>query len=247
MPRRKESRFTVPEADPYQSLDAAVADVAQTRRDRLSVKYDGVLGAPPPWFSTDIHESFLAARTRLLDVGGFDEKGYAPEELYRIIAKVIEEDQAADAHPENALNRETFLVPPRDREDIYTLAGLWKLYQLGEKDGTPLVLGEHLQSRVEQGQKYSAHQAANAKKPRGRVGGSKTTIDDLVRRLVRSHPEDSTKDLWSNFPTLLGDYQLDPKWINDNRIEYNFKEKRKRMSFGRFRNIVSDIRTKNAR
>jgi hypothetical protein len=246
MPNNKASRPAKYENDFYQRIDATVADVAEIRRARLSREYDGVLGTPPRWFTTDTQNSFFEARNRLLDEGGFDKKGYTPEKLYSLIVKVIEEDKEAIAHPKRALNRDTFLVPPRDRENIYTLAGLWKLYQQGENKGTPLLLGDFLQSRVEQGQKYSAHQARNAKKLRGRVGDGKTRMNDLVRRVVRSHPDDSAKELWSRFPNVLRDYQLDPEWVGDD-IEYSFKDERKRLKLSRFKNMVSAIRTNNSR
>lgn len=246
MPNKTASKDNKSSDQQYDWMDAAVADVSRTRRARLAVKYDGVLGPPPPWFTTDTRDSFLKARERLLNEGGFDQKGYTPEVLYGLIAAVIKEHKAASDHPNEALNRDTFLVPPKDRANIYTLAGLWKLYQQGETNGTPVLLGEFLQNRVEQGQKYSAHQARNAQKPRGRVGDSKNTIGDLVRRIVRSHSDDNAKELWDRFYNILRDYQSDPEWTNKG-IEYNCEDKRKSITLGRFRNIVSATRKKNSR
>ncbi|MDK2743480.1 MAG: hypothetical protein NDI90_11240 [Nitrospira sp. BO4] len=246
MPKKRGLIHTKSEDQRFNWIDTAVADVGSTRRARLAVKYDGVLGPPPPWFTTDTQNAFLTARNRLLDKGGFDGKGYTPEALYRLIARVIEEDKIAIAHPRQALNRGTFLVPPKDREDLQTLAGLWNLFQQGELKGTPLLLGAFLQGRVEQGQNYSAQQAHKARKPRGRVGDGRIRMNDLVKRIVRSHPDDSTKELWAKFPNVLRDCQLDPEWIKD-KIEYNFRDKRKRISPGRFKNIVSALRVNNSR
>jgi hypothetical protein len=130
MPKRRGSRPTESKDDPYQCVDAA-ADAASTLRGRRSVEYDGVLGRPPDCFPRSDQDSFLTARNRLLDNGGFEERGYNPEELHRFIDKVIEEDEASIRHPGTALNRNTFMVPPADRRDIYTLAHLWTAYQLG--------------------------------------------------------------------------------------------------------------------
>lgn len=246
MPNKMAAKHNKSSDQRYDWMDAAVADVNRTRRARLAVKYDGVLGPPPPWFTTDTQNSFLKARERLLNEGGFDQKGYTPEVLYGLIAAVIKENEAASLHPNEALNRDTFLVPPKDRANIHTLAGLWNLYQLGEKKGTPVLLGDFLQGRVEQGQNYAAQQALKARKLRGRVGDGKITINDLVKRVIRSQPDDTTKELWNSFFNVLKDYQLDPEWVNDD-IEYNFKDRRKSISPGRFKNIVSALRANNSR
>lgn len=130
MPKKRASQ-PIESDDPYQWVDAAVADTGKSLRDRRSVKYDGVLGCPPDCFPKSDQDSFLNARNRLLDKGGFDESGYNSEELHRLIDKVVEEDEAAISHPEEALNRNTFMAPPADRQDIYTLAYLWTTYQFG--------------------------------------------------------------------------------------------------------------------
>ena len=91
------------------------------------------LVVPPECFPKSDQDSFLNARNRLLDSGGFDKRGYNPEELHRFINKMIEENEEAIRDPEKALNRNAFMIPPADRRDISTLAHLRTAYQLGSE------------------------------------------------------------------------------------------------------------------
>ena len=142
MPKRQDSRPTVSDGDPYQRVDATVADSAQTLHLRLSEKYDGVLGPPPPWFPNGEKRAFLTARNRLLDKGGFDKGGCDPQEVRRLIAQVIAEEKTATRHPKVAINHYAFMVPPVDRQNLYTLASLWAAYKLGPVRGLKKLAGD---------------------------------------------------------------------------------------------------------
>jgi hypothetical protein len=142
MPNDRASRPTEAEDNFCQELDATIAKRHQAHKDRLSVKYDGVLGPPPPWFPKHAERAFLSARRRLLNEGGLDGRGHDPEEIRRLISQAIEEEKSALAHREIAINYNTFMVPPRDREAIYTLAHLWAAFKLGPVRGLKKMAGE---------------------------------------------------------------------------------------------------------
>ena len=60
-------------------------------------------------------------------------------------------------------------------------------------------------------------------------------------------------DRWNAFVNILGEYQLDPVEKDDdtdprkNKVEYNFKDGRKSITYGRFQNALTSSRKKKSR
>ena len=86
-------------------------------------------------------------------------------------------------------------------------------------------------------------QSINAKRLR-------SIIQKLIEKLALSkeHNAESAKQLWTHFFYELEASEFDPEEINNmtdlskSAYEYNFLGKRKRITFGRFANIVSNYR-----
>lgn len=83
----------------------------------------------------------------------------------------------------------------------------------------------------------------------------RSQIKELVKNLALSneHNAESAKQLWTHFFSELEASEFDPEEINHmtdlskSAYEYNFLEKRKRITFGRFANMISDCRKLKSR
>lgn len=92
------------------------------------------------------------------------------------------------------------------------------------------------------------NQSIKAKKLRSK-------INELIKNLALSneHIDESAKQLWTHFFSELDASEFDPEEIDHNTdlsksaYEYNFLDKRKRITFGRFANIVSKCRKLKSR
>ena len=122
--------------------------------------------------------------------------------------------------------------PPasREREDA------WRL--VGEAMAAPtFAIGDRARTA----------QRKRAKEPRGKVAGSKKTIGEMIRELAQKpqHRHETARELWTHFFDYLGGLELDPREVSSNdpsksAYSYDFQEKRKRIGFERFSNIVSE-------
>ncbi len=105
------------------------------------------------------------------------------------------------------------------------------------------------------GVKSKEAQSKRAKKPRGSITSGGETIGQLIERLALQpqHRSDTAKELWAHFFCLLGMKELYPKEVADPAsltkyaYEYDFGEGRKKVTFGRFANIVSRSRSTKSR
>ena len=101
-----------------------------------------------------------------------------------------------------------------------------------------------------------AAQSRRAKKPRGKVTSGGDTLDQLIEKLAArpQYRAQTAKDLWPRFFAVLNDEGLDPKEIIEDpsslskyAYEYDFGDGRKKITFGRFANIVSRARAARSR
>lgn len=93
------------------------------------------------------------------------------------------------------------------------------------------------------------NQAARARKPRGKTADGRT-IGEIVGKLIRK-PEllgCSAKELWPHFYAALEEAGLDPQEegkVKSGRsagYSYEYRGRRKSISFKHFANAVSDLR-----
>jgi|TARA_B110000971_G_scaffold218425_1_gene257155 hypothetical protein len=133
---------------------------------------------------------------------------------------------------------------------IDELAHIRYAVSLGQDKGLLVLAGE--QASI--GQKFRDSQSAKAKKPRGKLGvsyDSSLSINEVIQLLISRNSKDtSASELWNEFYGELDKSHLDPKEIgnSDQRkavYEYAFNDKRKTISYGRFANVVSDIKNKS--
>lgn len=105
------------------------------------------------------------------------------------------------------------------------------------------------------GLKTRENQKLRAQKPRAKAGENDETIRAIIEELILK-PElraMSVKELWPHFRSTLEGHGLDPKEINipgdirKSQYVYHFKDRVRKISFGRFGNVVSQIRRKIAR
>ena len=95
-------------------------------------------------------------------------------------------------------------------------------------------------------------QRRRAKKPRGRVTDDGKTLRQIIETLV-AKPESrdlSAPELWPRLYAELDQLDLDPKEINPGKLKkaacsYQFNSKRKRITYRRFANLVSEFRNKS--
>jgi hypothetical protein len=98
-------------------------------------------------------------------------------------------------------------------------------------------------------------QSRRAKKPRGKITSYGETLGQLIERLALQpqYRSDAAKELWPRFFCLLEMKELHPEEVADPAsltkyaYEYDLDEGRKRITFGRFANIVSRARTAKSR
>jgi hypothetical protein len=102
------------------------------------------------------------------------------------------------------------------------------------------------------GLKYRHAQSERARRPRGRLTDEGETMSEVVRRLALK-PErrnDTAWELWSHLHAELDDLRLAPQLIDNPELgksfcTYDFKDGRKKITFGQFANLVSGARSKS--
>jgi hypothetical protein len=188
----------------------------------------------------NFQKEFNAARNRLLD-----NCGYSADQLLNLIAQEMGSYRYALRSPEKPVSYGGFLWPPAVAKDVSLLAHIKTAVRLGPEKGLAFLTDPSHAGKITKGERYGRHQSRIAKHPRGKINESGITVNQIIGRLARRDDE-RVKDLWSEFYGLLRECLLDPKWI-DGGIEYNYKKRRKSISFGRFSNIVSATRSKKSR
>ena len=236
MPKNKASESTNPENDPYQWVDAAVADTHQTVLTRLSLKYDGVMGKPDEWVPQNFQLEFQNARNRLLD------GGYTVEQVRDLMAKEMRRSRYAYCNPKNPVSYGGFVWPPEVRSDVLTLAHLKTAVRLGPEKGLAFLTDEAHAKKVNKGERYGKHQSRNAKRPRGKIWNGGLTISQIIGRLARRQDE-RAKDLWGAFHGELDELGLNPQYSSMGIIEYDTEAGRKSMTLGTFEKTISQYRT----
>lgn len=113
---------------------------------------------------------------------------------------------------------------------------------------------DHIRPTLVIGDNHSRAQSKRAKKPRGKLlPDSDNTIKDIISNLALSaeHCEETAKELWPHFFSKLDEMHLNPEESADEekkeRIFFDYKNARKRFSFERFSNDVSEFRNKKSR
>jgi len=104
-------------------------------------------------------------------------------------------------------------------------------------------------STFEIGLRAKESQRARAKKPRGKVDDGRA-IRDIITGLASKpeYREDKASELWPHLHNTLDELELSPDESGDpadpakSFYTYDFKGKRKRLTYGRFKNIVSEHR-----
>lgn len=99
------------------------------------------------------------------------------------------------------------------------------------------------------GQLTRVAQSKRAAKPRGRVGDKNMTVGEIVKALCLKpeRQEETAGQLWNHFVAELDINGLEPKVMTAERVqksscEYDFKDRRKSISYGQFANLVSKAR-----
>jgi hypothetical protein len=106
---------------------------------------------------------------------------------------------------------------------------------------------------IELGQKTAQLQSDRAKKSRGRVSPGGQTSRQIIERVVEINPTGKIQQYWETFFRRLDEAVLAPRFVYDPfdekkvSIEYETTtQPRKKMSFARFKNIISEIRRKKS-
>lgn len=108
---------------------------------------------------------------------------------------------------------------------------------------------------IEIGLRTKRAQSERAKKPRSRVTDFGETLEQLIAELALDpqHRDSTAKDLWPHFFAELDTQELNPEEVNHPLdvtkcgYMYDFGSGRKKITFGRFANIVSQARRKKSR
>lgn len=98
-------------------------------------------------------------------------------------------------------------------------------------------------------------QSRRAKKPRGKITSYGETLGHLIENLALQpqYRSETAKELWTHFFAVLRERELYPEEIKDPTsrakyaYEYDFGDGRKKVTFGRFANIVSRARSAKSR
>ncbi len=236
MPKRKDSQVPVSDADPDQSVDAAVTNNAKILRDRLSLEYDGVMGKPADWIPENFQRDFQAARNRLLDAG------YTANKIRGHMAKEMRRSRYALRNPLTPIWYGGFAWPLEVLSDVLTLAHVKRAVRLGREKGLAFLTDETHAKKVNKGERYGQHQSSNAKRPRGKIREGGPTISQIIGRLSRRQGQ-SAKDLWDAFYGELDEQGLNPQYMSTGSIAFDFKMERKPITFGTFEKTVSQYRT----
>jgi hypothetical protein len=109
---------------------------------------------------------------------------------------------------------------------------------------------------LKMGDDYSRSQSSNAQKKRGKLSSDGATMSDIVSRLSTMHPEETAKEIWPHLYSELDQMCLNPSEHYDHDrpddhaklvVSYDHNGARKKITFGRFANIISECRQKKSR
>lgn len=91
---------------------------------------------------------------------------------------------------------------------------------------------------------YSKSQSNRAKNPRGKLDENKR-IGDIIAELVRHHPSETAKELWTRFLGKLEAYGLQPHESTSGPIlvQYEGQKGQGKMKFRNFENWVAKTKT----
>lgn len=99
------------------------------------------------------------------------------------------------------------------------------------------------------GLNHKEAQRRRAQRSRVKVTEDGQTIKQVVERFVRKpeHREEGAPELWSPFFSELDQLELDPEEVTHSDLrkrhyEYAFGDKRRKISYGQFANLVSALR-----
>jgi hypothetical protein len=222
-----------------EDIDRCVLESANTLRARDNHLYDGVLGYPPDWMPGNFRREFHEARNRLLDAG------YNAKQVRDLMSREFRRDREAVRNSTNAVSYDGFLWPLSVRRDVRTLARLRTAVRLKREKGLAFLTDPTHANEVKKGEQYGRHQRGIAKNPRGKIeeaGGE--TINEIIGRLAKTMGDERAKDLWPHFYSKLDEHTLNPKEDKEKGvIEYDFKGRRKPITFGTFEKVVSQYRT----
>jgi len=213
-----------------------------------SALYDGVAGVLPD-FPESFQREFKEIRNRLSKDYSHDELlGYI-EEAERIIQTKREVDPNKSVYIR-------FQIPPDIDRDIFTLTGFKeadRLYkEVSRETGLAFLTDPKHANLVKKGKSYGKHQSKIGSNPRGKVTEDGKTLNELICNLATSseHSEETATELWPHLFSELESLGLNPEEkevaheSKDLYYWYTFKDKRKRITFGQFSNVVSKSRSK---
>ena len=209
----------------------------QVLKDRASQDYDGVYGSLYESWPPHFHEAFTSLRNQLL-------KKYSHVETIHYLTIY------PHYFDKNYSGR--LLMPVSIQSLVGGLRYYYEAMQLGEDKGLSKLMGSTVAGYVEEGKKFRARQSRIAQHPRGKVGDDGKTVNQLIGELAQSaeHKGKGAIELWPLFFSKLDEEGLEPKEIphgTDNkkfRYEYDFKDDRRSITFGRFENVLTQWRRK---
>ena len=122
-----------------------------------------------------------------------------------------------------------------------------------DKDDASRLVGETLIAPVyEAGLKYRRAQSEWARRPRGRLTDGGKTMSEVVCRLALrpERRDDTAKEIWPHLYAELDDLGLAPQLKDNPELRksfytYDFKDGRKKITFGQFANLVPGGRSKS--
>jgi hypothetical protein len=119
-----------------------------------------------------------------------------------------------------------------------------------DKDAACRLVNESLAAPIyETGLRHKTAQQRRARKPRGRFGDDSVTMLQVVHALARQpeHREQTARELWPHLFAKLEKLGVDPVEEVDRdprkaHYTYDFNHMRKKVTFGHFSNLVSQVR-----
>jgi hypothetical protein len=205
-------------------------------RDNSQHDYDGVLGSLPSWIREPFRGEFETARNFLIA------EGYEPKEIRVFMAEDARTWRRLTSHPEQSLVRPRFVLTPKAMKAVRTLLRTHIAAKKGRIKGIEYLTDSEHASRIAHADKYSQHQSAIAKHRRENL------LDEFIDRLVRDE-EATAEDLWNRLYGNLDEECREPQtqWNETDppksTLSYETDSgKRKSITFGRFRNRVSEHR-----
>jgi hypothetical protein len=218
------------------SLKTELSRTLAQLRDNSRHDYDGVLGSLPNWIPEPFRGEFEMARNFLIA------EGYKPKMIRVFIAEDARTWRSLTRHPDQCLVRPRFVLTPNVMKAVRTLLRARIASKKDPIKGIDYLTDSAHASRIAHADKYSQHQSAIAKHPRGNA------LDEFIDALVRDE-EATAEDLWNRLYGNLDEECREPQtqWNETDppksTLSYETDSgKRKSITFGRFRNRVSEHR-----